>query len=390
MSIDRLIQPGALAAMALTPCLVSIAIALYSWWLHRAPERPPSKRQAGPAWPSVDLIVPVFNESKLLAGKLTNVAGLRYVRDRLRIIIVDGASTDGSREIAEAWARSDDRAIVVAAEHPGKATQLNLALRHGTGAWVVVTDADAEMPPNTLQALMRAGRDSNVGAIGSPVLPRNTHPAEHLYGHVLNWLRLREWRRGSASTVMGPCYAFRRSLIDRIPDDVVSDDVHVAWRVAIRGGAIGLAGPVVHEIRETSTLPALFRQKVRRGSGYFREIFRFLPRVRGMKRAFSMGFVLRCCLMLLGPVLALSAFGLTVAAARWLQDQAAASTALIGFGLLVTAVTLDRRLRRSLVLGTIIPLAAAVALLTYPVRRTRHYGAALSMKRTKRRPAYSP
>ena len=165
--------------MALTPCLVAIAIAMYSWWLHRAPERPPVRRPAGAPWPSVDLIVPVFNESKLLARKLANVAGLRYARDRLRIIVVDGASTDGSREIAEAWARSNERAIVVAAEHPGKATQLNLALRHATGTWVVVTDADAEMRPNTLQALMRAGRDSEVGAIGSPVLPRNTHPAEY-------------------------------------------------------------------------------------------------------------------------------------------------------------------------------------------------------------------
>ena len=376
--------------MALTPCLVAIAIAMYSWWLHRAPERPPVRRPAGAPWPSVDLIVPVFNESKLLARKLANVAGLRYARDRLRIIVVDGASTDGSREIAEAWARSNERAIVVTAEHPGKATQLNLALRHATGTWVVVTDADAEMRPNTLQALMRAGRDSEVGAIGSPVLPRNTHPAETCTWRVLNWLRLREWRRGSASMVMAPCYAFRRSLIDRFPDDVVGDDVHVAWRVATRGGAIGLAGPVVHEVRETSTLSALFRQKVRRGSGYFREIFRFLPRVRGMKRPFSMGFVLRFCLMLLGPVLALSAIGLVVAAARWLQDQAAASTALLGLGLFVAAVALDRRLRRSLILGTIIPLAATVALMTYPLRRTRDYGAALSMKRTKRRPAYSP
>ena len=96
MSIDRLIQPGALAAMALTPCLVAIAIVMYSWWLHRAPERPPLSRPAGAPWPSVDLIVPVFNESKLLARKLANVAGLRYARDRLRIIVVDGASTDGS------------------------------------------------------------------------------------------------------------------------------------------------------------------------------------------------------------------------------------------------------------------------------------------------------
>ena len=389
MSIDRLSQPDALAAMALTPCLVSIAIAIYSWWLHRAPERQPFRRVPAVPWPSVDLIVPVFNESKLLARKLENVAGLRYAPDRLRIIIVDGASTDGSREIAEAWARSDSRAIVVAVEHPGKAAQLNLALRHATGTWVVVSDADAEMPANTLQALMRAGRDSQVGAIGSPVLPRNNHPAEYLYGGVLNWLRLREWRRGSASMVMGPCYAFRRSLIDRIPDDVVSDDVHVAWRVASRGGAISLAGPVVHEVRETSTLPALFRQKVRRGSGYFRELFRFLPRMRAMKLPFSLGFALRFCLMLLGPLLALSSIGLVIAAARWFHDQATASTPLMGLGLFVAAVSLDRRMRRSLTLGAIIPLAAAVALVTYPLRRGRAYGAALSMKRTKRRPAYS-
>jgi hypothetical protein len=219
----------------------------------------------------------------------------------------------------------------------------------------------------------------------------NTHPAEQLYWRCLNWLRVREWRRGSASMVMAPCYAFRRELIDQIPEDVISDDVHVAWRVASSGRAVGIAGPVVHEVRGATTVFALFRQKVRRGSGIVREVFRFLPHLRAMRAPFNTGFLLRSGLVLLGPPLAGSAIALLFLAGRWFHENATSPTPLMSLGLLLTAVSLDPRVRRPVTLGAIVPLSAAVALLMYPVVRSfRDHRAAPSMKRGRRRDAYSP
>ena len=123
------------------------------------------------------------------------------------------------------------------------------------------------------------------------------------------------------------------------PKDVISDDVHVAWRIASSGGLVAIAGPVVHEVRGALTLPSLFRQKVRRASGVIREIFRFLPLVRTMNLPFGAGFVLRSGLMLLGPLLASSALGLLIAAGGWLQGNAIGAILLMGLGVVCDRVS---------------------------------------------------
>lgn len=100
------------------------------------------------------MIVAVFNERALIQGKFENLSRLEYPAGRLRFIIVDGGSSDGSREMALAWTSHDERFLVLATAQPGKACQLNLGLRHARAPWIVVTDVDARMRAETLQALM--------------------------------------------------------------------------------------------------------------------------------------------------------------------------------------------------------------------------------------------
>jgi cellulose synthase/poly-beta-1,6-N-acetylglucosamine synthase-like glycosyltransferase len=52
-------------------------------------------------WPSVDVIVPVYNEHQLVDAKPRNLAALDYPRDRVRFWIVDGGSDDGTLEGVE-------------------------------------------------------------------------------------------------------------------------------------------------------------------------------------------------------------------------------------------------------------------------------------------------
>jgi cellulose synthase/poly-beta-1,6-N-acetylglucosamine synthase-like glycosyltransferase len=49
--------------------------------------------------PSVSLLMPVFNESGVIAAKLANLEQLDYPRDRLKILIVSDGSTDGTLEV---------------------------------------------------------------------------------------------------------------------------------------------------------------------------------------------------------------------------------------------------------------------------------------------------
>src|SRR5205823_2929559 len=98
------------------------------------------------------------NEERLLERKLENLVALDYPRDRVRFLIVDGGSSDATREIAAAWPRRDPRVIVLSTDRRDKTHQINLALRRAAAAWIVVTDADALLPRGTLRALMATAR----------------------------------------------------------------------------------------------------------------------------------------------------------------------------------------------------------------------------------------
>jgi cellulose synthase/poly-beta-1,6-N-acetylglucosamine synthase-like glycosyltransferase len=362
--------------------------AAYVLWLARARPGAAPRDDADTECPPLDVIVAVFNERRLLPGKLENLSRLVYPGGRLRFIIVDGASTDGTRELALAWARRDARFQVLATAGPGKAVQLNLGLGHAQAPWIVVTDVDARMRADTLWRLMVAvAREPALGLVGSPVMPVNVHPAEQMYWRLLNWLRLHEWRRGSASMVMAPCYAFRRSLIDRLPENVVSDDVHVAWRIGSLGYAIGLAGPVVHEVRGPATARGLFRQKCRRGAAILREVLRFVPGAGGMTPSLRAAFLARTACFIVGPLTVLTAAGLACLLLVQLPAlEAGAALALVaGLGSLIMHPPDSSRVRKPLALITLLTLAATACVVLYPFfGRTGSFDAPPAWPRLKR------
>jgi cellulose synthase/poly-beta-1,6-N-acetylglucosamine synthase-like glycosyltransferase len=366
-----MIEANRLFAPMLVPVailgLVAAIVAAYAAWLARAPRRRPRPASPPPDWPPVDVVVAVFNERHLLPGKLRNLAALEYPRDRVRFLIVDGGSTDGSAELIAEWCRGRDGYVALVAALPDKTAQLNLALTHARAPWIVVTDADARLPSRTLWQLMSAAHDNpTLGAIGCPVAPRRAHPAERLYWRLLNALQWREWRHGSASMVMGPCYAFRRCLLNGMPDDVICDDAHVAWHVGSCGYRIGMAAPIVRELRGPATMRQMFGHKLRKGVGVLREALRFLPHAGRMSGSLRTAFVFRVALFLLGPVLAVSSAVTILVAAVWLVTSVELF-AVAAIGLLLCARwNLARRAWMFAMVGVVLVAAASMALLTYP------------------------
>jgi cellulose synthase/poly-beta-1,6-N-acetylglucosamine synthase-like glycosyltransferase len=230
---------------------------------------------------------------------------------------------------------------------------------------VVVTDADAWLAPETLERLVAAGEaDASVAVVGTTVVPERAHALERLHWRLANAIRHRESDRGSASLVAGPCYAFRRTLLERLPDDVVSDDIHVALAAAASGKRVTLADVQVREQRSPVGLVDLFRHKLRKTDGYLREIFRFLPHVGRMPPPARAIFLWRAAHLTLLPVLvALGALGVAVslsqtglpsglrvllpavaavlfAASWWGLGRRSSPVLLLAHGILLAAVTL--------------------------------------------------
>ena len=71
--------------------------------------------------------------------------------------------------------------------------------------------------------------------------------------------------------VIACCYAFRRGLLDRFPEDVVADDVYVAALANTLGHRTTYcAKALVEELRTPQTLPELFTHKFRKSNAVLR------------------------------------------------------------------------------------------------------------------------
>lgn len=236
--------------------------------------------------PPITILLPVYNEAGNIEGKLANLASLRRP-SRVRVLAVDGRSTDRTTERLEAFAAAHPEwsLQILQAKERGKIPQLNEALETiDPGDIVVVTDADAriETPDALPIAVAHLLSSSRVGVVGAWVDPsaEGVVPAERAAWMRENHIRYRERLAGSSSIVVAPFYAFRRSLLDCFPRDCVADDVHVSFRAHREGLEVRYLTDVrVTELRAPAKLSQLFRHKLRKANAYCREIRRFLPRV---------------------------------------------------------------------------------------------------------------
>lgn len=330
-----------------------------------------------PEAPRIDILVAVYNEAPAIAGKIANLEALDYPGDRLRFVIADGGSTDATADRLAEWAARDQRVTCLASPVADKAAQLNAALEKCTADWVLVTDADALMPPETLRLMVEETRKSPAFEVVGTLASTPGHELEMMHWRVSNWIRRRERRFGTTGLVIATCYLFRRSLVDRFPKDCAADDVHVACRAAATGARVGLAESTVLETRAPASIGGILRHKMRRTRGYLREVLRFLPAVPRMPARTRTVFLWRALALLGIPVLAMASLvPVLIAAAGGVFSTGFALAVLAG--LVATAGTawaLGRYRSRqgsTMVVYSALTLAIlSLALFSYPlVRKT--------------------
>ena len=101
----------------------------------------------------LSVIIPVYNERHTIELLLKRVEAAPYEKE---IILVDDASTDGTREILERLAR-DHRNQVRLLLHPqnrGKGAAIRTAIEQVTGDIVIIQDADLEYDPQDYPRLL--------------------------------------------------------------------------------------------------------------------------------------------------------------------------------------------------------------------------------------------
>lgn len=175
--------------------------------------------------PMLTVVIPCWNEARFVAGFLDSVLGTTYPADRMEVLLIDGMSDDGTREIARRYALRDPRLRLI--DNPGrsKPAALNRGIRAARGDVVVRLDVHAEYPPDYLERCVRAllanPAADNVGGVRLSRARDDT-----LLGRAIALSTTSVFGAGNSTyrtgtdgpqwvdTVFGGCY--RRSVFERI------------------------------------------------------------------------------------------------------------------------------------------------------------------------------
>ncbi len=249
---------------------VRLGILLVAAGVQLARRRP---RAEGPL-PRVSVIVPAYNEERVLEGTVASLLGSDH--PDLEVLVVDDGSTDGTAALARALAARHPRVrALIQPRNGGKAAALNTGIAAATGAQVVTVDADTLVAPDTVRVLCEA-LTPGVDAVASNVKVGNRtrwltrwQSVEYVVG--LNLHRRAQAALGCITTIPGAACAFRREALAHVggfSTDTVVEDTDLTLGLLAAGRRVVYEPAAIAYTEAPDTLVGLFRQRTRWARGY--------------------------------------------------------------------------------------------------------------------------
>ncbi|TNE69257.1 glycosyltransferase [bacterium] len=125
--------------------------------------------------PKVSVVVSARNEEVDIADCLESLIALEYPKDKLQLILVNDRSTDRTAEIIQEYQQKSDLIEFYDTKDyethlEAKARGISYGMKHATGDWVFITDADARVKPRWILEQINQVDDEKIGMLGGPLV----------------------------------------------------------------------------------------------------------------------------------------------------------------------------------------------------------------------------
>jgi cellulose synthase/poly-beta-1,6-N-acetylglucosamine synthase-like glycosyltransferase len=219
--------------------------------------------------PQVTVVVPAFNEGKVILRTLESLLASDY--PNFEIIVVDDGSTDDTHDLAVGAYGDNPQVSIFKKENGGKAEALNFGWRKATGEIVIALDADTLFTKETISALAHRFADQSIGAIAGNAKVGNRINIVTKW-QALEYVTSQNFDRRAFSSlncitvVPGSVGAWRKSVLEEtggFSSDTLAEDQDLTILVRKLGYTIGYEEDAIGLTEAPDTLRDLAKQRFR-------------------------------------------------------------------------------------------------------------------------------
>jgi cellulose synthase/poly-beta-1,6-N-acetylglucosamine synthase-like glycosyltransferase/peptidoglycan/xylan/chitin deacetylase (PgdA/CDA1 family) len=252
-------------ALGAARLLFLCVIGLLNWRHEKRRTVPP---MAGAA-PLQSVLIPAFNEGKVIAGSIRHVLASDY--PNLEVIVIDDGSSDDTSERVRQEFAGDARVKLLTVPNGGKAKALNRGLAEARGEVIVALDADTHFQSDAISKLVRWFADPDVGAVAGNAKVGNRinvitrwQALEYITSQNLERRELAAL--GCITVVPGAIGAWRRAAIERLggfPAETLAEDQDLTISLLRSGYKVLYDSTAIGWTEAPDTLRGLARQRFR-------------------------------------------------------------------------------------------------------------------------------
>ncbi len=234
--------------------------------------------------PFISIIIPVYNEGKILDRTIQSLLELNYLN--YEIIIVNDGSTDDTKEVAEELIGYRNgiynkiKISLINKSNSGKANSLNAGIQVSSAEFILSMDGDSQLSPDSLTVAVRHFANPEIGAVAGNVKVQNRgsfltdlQALEYIEG--LNMARSAQSYMKLVNIIPGPIGLFRREAIESAgyyTNDTFAEDADLTLRILSKGWKIFYEPKAISYTEAPTGLRQLLKQRYRWTRGILQSI----------------------------------------------------------------------------------------------------------------------